>query len=133
MSDAGERVTINTMDQEYTESYTAEHPELIPGNQTDAEKWIADAMTAGIRDCDTQTFLKAWWAFAWLNPGFHPDDCHEWPDLPYSEEFTTEAIRRAESGEIDGDSEYYAAEATHNAVWLERIGSPNAPTATHSN
>ena len=26
MSDAGERVTINTMDQEYTEGYTAEHP-----------------------------------------------------------------------------------------------------------
>ena len=86
------------------------------------------AINAGITTCDTRTFLRAWWAFAWLNPGFHPDD-HEQPGNPnYSQEFTKEAIRRVETGEIDGDSEFYAAEATHNTVWLARIGSPNAPT-----
>ena len=114
---------------EYTDGYQPEHPELIPDNPDQARAWIQSAIQVGITVCDTQTFLRAWWAFAWLNPGFHPDDSDEWPDLLHAQELTKEAIRRTETGEIDGDSEFYAAEATHNAVWLERIGSPNSPTA----
>jgi hypothetical protein len=114
--------------QEYTDGYQPQNPELIPGNRTEAHLWITAAITAGVNKCDKQTFLKAWWAFAWLNPGFHPDDFRQWDEIPYSQQLTQEAIRRVESGDIDGDDEYYAAEATHNAVWLERCGSPFAPS-----
>lgn len=114
---------------EYTDGYQPEHPELIPENPEQARTWMQTAIEAGISVCDTQTFLRAWWAFAWLNPGFHPDDCDEWAELPHAKELTSEAIRRTEAEEINDDSEFYAAEATHNAVWLERIESPNAPTA----
>lgn len=112
---------------EYSDWYKPEHPKLIPESPDQARAWMQTAIEAGITACDTQTFLRAWWSFAWLNPGFHPDDCNEWTDLPHAQELTNEAIRRAEVGEIDGDTEFYAAEATHNAVWLERIGSPNSP------
>lgn len=115
-------------DGEYTDGYELAHPELIPKNPDEARSWMDAALTTGLAQCDTQTFLRAWWAFAWLNSAFHPDDYEQWGDLAYSQEFTKEAIQRVEIGEIDGDSELYAAEATHNAVWLERIGSPNAPT-----
>jgi hypothetical protein len=113
-------------DQEYTDGYQQEHPELIPGNRTEAHLWISAAIVAGIEKCDTQTFLKAWWAFAWLNPGFHPDDYRQ-SDLPNAQEFTEEAFRRAAANEIEDDV-VYACEATHNAVWLERCGSPYAPS-----
>lgn len=114
-------------DQEYSDGYHAEHPEFIPGNRTEAHLWISAAVVAGIRNCDTQTFLKAWWAFAWINPGFHPDDYRQCDDIPYAKELTVEAFRRAEIGEIEDDV-FYASEATHNAVWLERCGSPYAPS-----
>jgi len=114
-------------DTEYTDGYQQEHPELIPGNRTEAHLWISAAVIAGIGKCDTQTFLKAWWAFAWMNSGFHPDDYRQCDDIPYAKEFTVEAFRRAETGEIEDDV-LYAAEATHNAVWLERCGSPHAPS-----
>jgi hypothetical protein len=113
--------------QEYTDGYQPQHPELIPGNRTEAHLWITAAVVAGVRKCDTMTFLKAWWAFAWLNPGFHPDDFHDLKDLPHATELTAEAFRRAEAGEIQDDT-LYATEATHNAVWLERNGSPYAPS-----
>jgi hypothetical protein len=114
---------------EYTDGYQPEHPELIPENTEQADTWIKTALDGGLASCSKETFLRAWWAFSWLNPGFHPDDCDEWTELPNANELTNEAIRRAELGEIDGDSEFYATEAAHNAVWLARIGSPNAPTA----
>lgn len=114
-------------DQEYSDGYHAEHPELIPGNRTEAHLWISAAVVAGIGKCNTQTFLKAWWAFAWMNPGFHPDDYRQSDDIPYAKELTVEAFRRAGTGEIEDDV-LYAAEATHNAVWLERCGSPYAPS-----
>lgn len=114
-------------DGEYTDGYKPAHPELIPKNPDEAMLWMEAAVTTGITECDTQTFLRAWWAFAWLNPGFHPDDCNEWVDLPRAKELTEEAIHRAKYGEIDHDAEFYAAEATHNAVWLEMIDSTNAP------
>jgi hypothetical protein len=115
-------------DSEYTDGYQPEHPELIPENPEQARTWVQTAIDTGISTCDTQTFLRAWWAFAWLNPGFHPDDCGERSELPHAKKLTEEAIRRAEAGEIDDDSQFYAAEASHNSVWLERIGSPNAPS-----
>lgn len=115
---------------EYINGYRPELPDLIPKNSDQAHAWMETAIGAGITVCDTQTFLRAWWAFAWLNTGFHPDDKEEWTNLPRLQELTNEAIRRTETGEIDGDSEFYAAEATHNAVWLESIGSPYSPTAT---
>lgn len=120
---------MNMNEYEYADGYQQEHPELIPENPEQAHVWMQTAIDAGITTCDTLTFLRAWWAFAWLNPGFHPDDYEQWGHLAYSQEFTKEAIRRVATREIDGDSEFYAAEATHNAVWLERIGNPNAPTA----
>jgi hypothetical protein len=107
-------------DQEY-DNYIPEHPELIPPNRTEALKWVADALALGIQQCDKLTFLKAWWAFAWLNPGFHPDDFRQWGELPHAQEFTTEAFRRNKAGDIDDDV-LYAADATHNAVWLGRCG-----------
>lgn len=116
-------------EDEYSDGYHQARPELIPENPEQARTRVQTAIDAGLTNCDTLTFLRAWWAFAWLNPGFHPDDHEQWGHLAYSPEFTKEAIRRVETGEIDGDSEFYAAEATHNAVWLARIGSPNAPTA----
>ena len=48
-----------------------------------------------------------------------PDDHRQWPELPLARQMTIEAFRRNEAGEIDGDL-LYPAEATHNAVWLER-------------
>lgn len=113
-------------DREY-DDYIPEHPELIPGNRTEAHLWISAALTAGIDTCDTLTFLKAWWATAWLYPGFHPDDYRDNEEVPNVKEFTEEAFRRADTGEIEDDV-LYAAEASHNAVWLERIGSPHAPS-----
>lgn len=113
-------------DQEY-DDYIPEHPELIPGNRTEAHLWVSAAVIVGVRICDTQTFLKAWWAIAWLYPGFHPDDYRQSEDVPQAKEFTEEAFRRAEIGQI-GDDVLYAAEAAHNAIWLERIGSPHAPS-----
>ena len=112
-------------DTEY-DDYTPEHPELIPGNRAQAESWVAAAVAVGIRHCDTPTFLKAWWAFAWLNPGFHPDDYRQWDELHHAQELTIEAFRRNKSGEIR-DDELYAAEATHNAVWLELCRNREAP------
>jgi len=114
-------------EQEYSDGYTAEHPELIPGNRAEANIRIAAAVAAGVRECDTRTFLKAWWAFAWLNPGFHPDDFRESDELPFAGELTAEAFRRNHAGEI-GDDVLYASEATHNAVWLELSGNPPAPS-----
>ena len=116
-------------DQEYSDGYAAEHPELIPGNSAEANIWIAAAVAAGVRECDTQTFLKAWWAFAWLNPGFHPDDFRQSEELPYAQELTAEAFRRNHTGEI-GDDVLYASEATHNAVWLEISRNPPAPSGS---
>lgn len=114
-------------EQEY-DDYTPEHPDLIPKDGTEAHEWIQAAVSERIAVCDTQTFLRAWWAFAWINPGFHPDDYENFIDLPLSKELTEEAIRRVENDEINGDGEFYAAEAAHNAVWLEHIESPNAPS-----
>jgi hypothetical protein len=103
------------------DDYLPNHPELIPTNRTEALQRVTDALSAGIQKCDKLTFLKAWWAFAWLNPGFHPDDCLEWSELPHAKELTNEAFSRNKAGEIDDDV-LYAAEATHNAVWLASGG-----------
>ncbi|GAA5119357.1 hypothetical protein JIN84_21785 [Luteolibacter yonseiensis] len=111
-------------DQEY-DDHIPEHPELIPGNRAEAHLCVSAAVIVGVRICDTHTFLKAWWAIAWLYPGFHPDDYRQSEDVPYSKEFTEEAFRRAEIGEIKDDV-LYAAEAAHHAVWLKPIGSPHA-------
>lgn len=113
-------------DQEYDESVLA-HPELIPGNRTEAHLRVSAAVIAGVATCDKPTFLKAWWAIAWLYPGFHPDDGPASCDLPHAKEFTEEAFRRAAAGEIDDDL-FHAAEASHNAIWLARIGSPQGPS-----
>lgn len=101
------------------EDYLPDHPELIPSNRTEALQLVTHALSTGIQKCDKLTFLKAWWAFAWLNPGFHPDDCFQRSEIPLAKELTNEAFRRYEVGEIDDDV-LYAAEATHNAVWLAR-------------
>jgi hypothetical protein len=117
-------------DHEYDDGYEAMHPELIPPDAAEANLRIAAAVAAGIGQSDTHTFLKAWWAFAWLHPGFHPDDHRQWPQLPLAQQMAIEAFRRNQAGEIDGDL-LYAAEATHNAVWLERCRNietrPNKP------
>lgn len=113
-------------DNEYSDGYQQEHPELIPTSKSDAETRLAASLKAGLRNCDTQTFLRGWWAFSWLNPGFHPDDYRQWSDLSNAQEFAEEAFRRSEAGEID-DGLLYAAEAVHNAVWLERIARHNQP------
>jgi hypothetical protein len=114
-------------DQEYSDGYAAEHPELIPGNGAEANIWIEAALAAGVPECDTQTFLKAWWAFAWLHPGFHPDDFRQSEEHPYAQELTAEAFHRNHTGEI-GDDVLYASEAAHNAVWLEIRRNQHAAT-----
>ena len=111
--------TLTMNNPEYDEGYEAQHPELIPASAAEANNRVAAAVTAGIGQCDTQTFLQAWWAFAWLHPGFHPDDHRQWNHIPLAQEMTVEAFRRNKAGEI-ADDVLYAAEATHNAVWLER-------------
>lgn len=115
------------MTEEEYDDYIPDHPDLIPGNRTEAHLWISAAVIAGIKVCDTRTFLKGWWALAWLYPGFHPDDYRQSDDVPHAKKFTEEAFRRASDGEIEDDF-LYPTEASHNAVWLERIGSPHAPS-----
>ena len=117
-------------DHEYDDGYEAMHPELIPPDAAEANLRIAAAVAAGIGQSDTHTFLQAWWALAWLHPGFHPDDHQQWTELPLAQEMAIEAFRRNNAGELDHDL-LYAAEATHNAVWLERCRNietrPNQP------
>ncbi len=106
-------------DQEYADGHEAQHPELIPPDAAEANRRVAAAVAAGIRQCDTWAFLQAWWSLAWLHPAFHPDDHHQWTELPLAQEMAIEAFRRHEAGDIDDDL-LYPAEATHNAVWLAR-------------
>ena len=126
MTDSGGNITTMS-DQEYTDGYEAEHPELIPGNRTEAHLRVSVALSESLEKCSKETFLRGWWAFCWLNPGFHPDDFRQWDDAN-GQHFATEAFRRCEAGEIEDDL-VYAAEATHNAVWLERRGDPSASLA----
>lgn len=104
-------------DSEY-ESYTPTHPDLIPADEADARLRIDAAVLHGLQDCPKGTFLRAWWALCWLNPGLHPDDHEEWEDAGWRH-FAAEAFRRSEAGEID-DTELYPAEASHNRVWKDR-------------
>jgi hypothetical protein len=126
MTDSGGNITTMS-DQEYKDGYEAEHPELIPGNRTEAHLRVSVALSESLEKCSKETFLRGWWAFCWLNPGFHPDDFRQWDDAN-GQHFATEAFRRCEAGEIEDDL-VYAAEATHNAVWLERRGDPSASLA----
>lgn len=116
------------------DNYTPQHPELIPTSLPEARQWVENAIKAGISTCNKETFLKAWWAFSWINPEFHPDDYLNFGHIPFSKKLTEEALRRVNKGEIDGDGEFYAAEAAHNAVWLKRKATtptiPAAPTMT---
>ena len=59
------------------------YTELIPDDDDQANARV-NAVTAlsalGMALLGKQDFLRAWWAFFWLNPCLHPDDFEEWPD-----------------------------------------------------
>jgi hypothetical protein len=91
---------------------------LIPADEVEACLRIDSAVLHELLECSKETFLRAWWALCWLNPGLHPDDYEEWQDAGWKH-FAADAFRRLEAGEID-DTELYPAEASHNRVWKER-------------
>jgi hypothetical protein len=100
------------------ENHTPTHPDLIPADEPEARLRFDAAVLHDLRECSKETFLRAWWALCWLNPGLHPDDFEEWQDAGWKQ-FAAEAFRRFEAGEIN-DSELYPAEASHNRIWRER-------------
>jgi len=116
-SDSSPPATTCPSASEY-ENHTPTHPELIPADEEEAHLRLDAAVLQRLQECPKETFLRAWWALCWLNPGLHPDDCGEWEDAGWKQ-FATEAFRRFEAGEID-DTELYPAEASHNRVWKER-------------
>jgi hypothetical protein len=109
-------------DSEY-DDYTPEHPELIPADETEANASLLPLLDVqDLAAVDTRTFLRGWWALAWLFPCLHPDDSGEWSgDMACYRPLAHEAFRREREGLID-DGELYAAEAVHRRVWLEREG-----------
>lgn len=102
--------------QEY-DDYTPKNPDLIPSDLENASNRVESMIAAGIEKCSKEEFLKGWWALHWLNPGLHPDDYDDWEDLVWRA-MAYEAFRRAAASELE-DEELYAAEATHNRVWVE--------------
>jgi hypothetical protein len=61
-----------------------------------------------LKSLDKETFLNAWKAIAFLNPGLHPDE-YQNPDGGWPEElkvFAEEAFRRSEAGELADDELY---------------------------
>ena len=109
------------------ENYTPTHPDLIPADEVEACLRVNAAVLHCLPECSRETFLRAWWALCWLNPGLHPDDYEEWEDAGWKK-LAAEAYRRFAAGEID-DSELYPAEASHNRVWKERKAlNPDLPT-----
>ena len=112
-------------DQEYNDGFKAVNRDLIPGNRTEAQLWVSAAMGEGLGTCSKATFLKAWWAFCWLNPEFHLDDFRQWENPDWND-FATEAFRRREADEIEEDL-LYPVEASDSAARLQLCDDPHAP------
>jgi hypothetical protein len=86
--------------------------QYVPNSMRDAGRQISLALSGPPLPKDT--FLKAWYALAYLFPGLHPDESDN-PDggwHPALRRFATEAWHRADKGEL-ADDELYPS----NAAW----------------
>jgi len=104
------------------DDYEPRYPHLLPSAQVEARKRLAEIECLDgerLATLDDDTFLRGWWALHWLHPGLHPDDVEQWQNAAVRwKPLVAEAARRLETGEFT-DSQYYAAEAVHNRVWIE--------------
>jgi hypothetical protein len=76
------------------------------------------ALTDSLERLPKPTFVRAWYAIAYLYPGLHPDGYESadsgWPRV--LRRFAAEAWRRADAGELT-DEELYACDAQWSGLY----------------
>lgn len=91
---------------------------VIPDSHAEAEAIVDQLRGVSLLLVPKASFVRAWWAVAYLNPGLHPDGFDEdgsgW--LPELRPFAEEAWRRFELGDLT-DEELYPADAAWAALY----------------
>ena len=95
---------------------SSELPSVIPSSPEQADESIKAVMSADFCKLDKVAFLKGWYALFYLFPGFHTDDCDDWPSD--KQKLAEEAFKRAERGELD-DEELYPSHAIRARLFWE--------------